>query len=65
MTVCILRGVELNPPEALCLRVLLRTLLRTTPTDPAPGYLHALPARLADPHLTPSEARRLRRALGG
>ncbi|WP_326794567.1 phosphotransferase [Streptomyces sp. NBC_01808] len=65
MTVCILRGVELNPPETLCLRVLLRTLLRTTSADPTPGYPHALPARLADPNLIPSEARRLRRALGG
>ncbi|GAA2130375.1 phosphotransferase [Streptomyces synnematoformans] len=64
MTVCILRGVELGPPEALGVRLLLRALLRTTGTDAAPGYAHALPARLANPHLTPGEARRLRRALG-
>ncbi|MFW6693207.1 phosphotransferase [Streptomyces sp. MAR4 CNX-425] len=64
MTVCILRGVEPGPPEALTVRVLVRSLLRATATDPASGYAHALPARLADPHLTPGEARRLRRALG-
>ncbi|WP_407563461.1 phosphotransferase [Streptomyces sp. 184] len=65
MTVCILRGVELSPPEALGTRILLRALLRTTHTDATPGYTHALPARLSDPNLTPEEARRLRRALGG
>lgn len=64
MAVCILRGAELGPPEALGLRVLIRALLRTTRTDPAPGYAHALPARLADRNLTPGEALRLRRALG-
>ncbi|WBB60756.1 phosphotransferase [Streptomyces sp. WMMC500] len=65
MTVCILRGAELAPPEGLGVRVLLRALLRTTATDAAPGYARVLPARLADPNLTPAEARRLRRALGG
>lgn len=40
-------------------------MLRATRTDPAPGYPHALPARLANPNLTPEEARRLRRALRG
>lgn len=30
---------------------------------PAPGYAHALAARLADRNLTPGEARRLRHAL--
>lgn len=65
MTVCILRGVELGPPAALVVRILLRALLRTTRTDATPGYAHALPARLANPNLTPGEARRLRRALGG
>jgi aminoglycoside phosphotransferase (APT) family kinase protein len=64
MTVCVLRGVVLSPPETLGVRILVRALLRTTRTDPAPGYAHALPARLANPNLTPGEARRLRRAGG-
>ncbi|AKH81097.1 hypothetical protein AA958_01730 [Streptomyces sp. CNQ-509] len=64
MTVCVLRGVDLGPGASLAVRILLRALLRTTATDPTPGYAQALPARLSDPNLTPAEADRLRRALG-
>ncbi|RFU86839.1 aminoglycoside phosphotransferase family protein [Streptomyces triticagri] len=61
MTFVILRGLVLPPHERLMLRVLLRAMSRTCGSDRRAGMPAATARRLADPHLTPAEAGRVRR----
>ncbi|MFD4244260.1 phosphotransferase [Streptomyces sp. NPDC058525] len=64
MTFVILRGIVLRPHESLLIRGFLRAMARTCGTDRRAGMPAATERRLADPHLTETEAalvRRLRR----